>query len=225
MDSVQQSFLNMTLSLRGAERQPPNVLQQALRFSAVMTLRSSQGIHAADLNAEARLRRVVQEYHESPGFLAKWALDEERIMAILHVITGTTEGTREAMRGHLNIHKWSQSALNTELLRRPRWLLGACPKNLPDNWKRLMTVSGKSQEMFMQLMFSQFQTRCRKVRPNQRARVRLSGADWDQYVNYSCIMAAVMEEGQKLSAAQDGWEVQVKKAFDVMCFGKSLFSV
>lgn len=209
----------MTLSLRGAERQPPNVLQQALRFSAGMQLRSQQGIHAADLNADTRLRKVVQEFQDSPGFLAKWALDDERIQAILHVITGTTEPTREAMRNHLNTNKWAQSALNTELLKRPRWLLGATPRNLGDNFKRLMTVNAASQLMFMELVLSQFQVRCRKVRANQRARVRLTGAEWDQYVNYSCMMAAVLEEGQRLSSTQDGWQDQVRKAFDALLFG------
>ena len=209
----------MTLSLRGAERQPPNVLQQALRFSTVMQLRAQQGIHAADLNAEARLRKVVAEYQDSPGFMAKWNLDDERIQAILHVITGTSEGTREAMRGHLHTHKWNQSCLNTELLRWPRWLLGAAPKNLPENFKRLMAVTPTSQLMFMELVIQQFQIKCRKVRPNQRAKVRLSCTEWDQNVNYSCMMAAVLEEGKKMSEVQDGWEVQVHKAFEAMYSG------
>ena len=128
----------MTLSLRGAERQPPNVLQQALRFSTVM---------------------------------------------------------------------------------RPRWLLGAAPKNLPENFKRLMAVTPTSQLMFMELVIQQFQIKCRKVRPNQRAKVRLSCTEWDQNVNYSCMMAAVLEEGKKMSEVQDGWEVQVHKAFEAMYSG------
>ena len=224
MDTVQQSFLNMTLSLRGAERQPPNVLQQALRFSAVMTQRAAQGIHAAELNAEARLRKVVAEFHESPGFLAKWTLDEDRICAILHVITGTTEPTREAMRSHLNSFKWNQSALNSELLRRPRWLLGACPKGASDVFKRVLTVSADSQVMMMELVLSQFEKRCRKVRPNQRARMRLSGQEWDQYVNYSCMICQVLDEGRKLSNTQDHWEQQVRKAFDALFLGISWLS-
>lgn len=72
----------MVLSYRGAERQAPNILQQALRFSQVMELRASEGVHPKELNSEARLRRVIDEFQSSPGFHNKWSLDEGRITGI-----------------------------------------------------------------------------------------------------------------------------------------------
>jgi hypothetical protein len=33
------------------------------------------------------------------------------------------------------------------------------------------------------------------------------------------MMAAVLEEGQRLSSTQDGWQDQVRKAFDALLFG------
>ena len=89
VDAVAGSFLNMVLSLRGSERQAPNVLQIALRSSAIMEIRANEGVHAKDLNTEQRLRKVIAEYQETPGFLQKWALDDDKVQAILNIIIGT----------------------------------------------------------------------------------------------------------------------------------------
>ena len=124
----------MVLSYRGAERQPPNVLQQSLRFSAVMELRAAQGVHPKEMNSEARLRRVIDEFQDSPGFMARWAFDEARIQSILNVVIGTSSRTRDLMRGHLHHNKWSQSCFSSDLLRRPRWLLSASLKGSTENW-------------------------------------------------------------------------------------------
>ena len=41
MSKDQQSFKNLSLSFRGAERQPPSVLQMALRFSVIIDRQAS----------------------------------------------------------------------------------------------------------------------------------------------------------------------------------------
>ncbi|CAK9030752.1 Uncharacterized protein SCF082_LOCUS19333 [Durusdinium trenchii] len=174
VDAVTCSYLNMVLSLRG--------------------VRADQGVHAKELATDQRLRKVIQEFQDTPGFLSKWALDEDKIIGIHNIITGTCEEARDCIRQHLNAAKWVQSAFNVELLRRPRWLLGAGLKGVPDCFKKVLTVKPESQRLFMKLVVQKFTERSRKVRPNQRARVRLSSADWDAYVNYACVLHSVMEE-------------------------------
>ena len=61
MDDIQCSYLNMMLSFRGSERQPPNMLQMALRFSIIMEQHVASGKHAKDLNSEQQLRKVIAE--------------------------------------------------------------------------------------------------------------------------------------------------------------------
>lgn len=216
VDEASCSYLNMLLSLRGAERQPPNLLQMSLRFSSIMKLRADQGVHAKELTPEQRLRKVVAEFHEMPGFLNKWAFDEEKITSLLNIIQGTSHETRELIGAHLHAHKWAHSAFNVELMRRPRWLLGACLRGVPDCFKKVLTVKSLSQTMFIRLVVLQFGARCRKVRPNQRARVRLSPQDWDNYVNYACVFCAVLEEARTLSNAKTGWEDELVKAFQAL---------
>eukprot|EP00435_Cladocopium_sp_Y103_P033762 s3891_g8.t1 len=215
LDEVQCSWMNMVLSHRGAERQPPNVLQQALRFSGVMEIRSTAGDHAKELNTEQRLRKVIEEYESSPGFNAKWSLDETRIQSILNVICGTATETRALMREHLHKNKWSQSALNAELMRRPRWLLGAVVKGCPDSWKQVLTVTPQAQALFMQLVFAQFHEKItkNKVRPHQRGRCRLAGTEWDNYVSFSCVYASAIQSADLLSAKQANCMENLNKAF------------
>ena len=217
LDTVQASFLNMILSNRGAERQAPNVLQQALRFSAIMEVREKE--HPKELNTEQRLRRVIDEFESQPGFNSKWTLDDSRVMSICNVICGTTSRTRQLMKEHLDLNKWSQSALTSELLRRPRWLVGASPKCAAENWKQCLTVTPESQELFMLLLFTQFAEKARKVRPNQRARMRPSNSEWDNMVSFACIFQTMIREAKLLSegAKQDGAEDSLKKAFLAMC--------
>lgn len=75
----------------------------------------------------------------------------------------------KVIRAHLHAHKWALSAFKAELLRRPRWLLGAVPKH-----KQTLTVDAQSQ--------------------NQRGRACLSNSDWDRYVNFACVFKSVMHE-------------------------------
>ena len=102
------------------------------------------------------------------------------------------------MTSHLHHFKWGQSAFNAELLRRPRWLLSALPRACPDVFKKILVVTPKSQALFLKLVTHTFTEKTRKVRANQRARMRLSNAEWDAYVNYSCVFAVVLSEAALL---------------------------
>ena len=89
MDMAARSYRNLTLSFRGSERQSPNCLQLALRFSRIMELRAVEGAHLASASTEDRLREIVGEFHQSPGLNAKHRLDEEKFRSVLNMITGT----------------------------------------------------------------------------------------------------------------------------------------
>ena len=82
-----QSFKNLSLSFRGAERQAPTVLQMALRFSKVMD-RQSDTQHG---NTESRLKKVVAQFNSSPGLHAKHQLDADKERTILNIIIGTSK--------------------------------------------------------------------------------------------------------------------------------------
>lgn len=207
LDAVETGFINMMLSFRGGERQPPNMLQMALRFSSAMDARSVQGVHSKDLSVEDRLRKVIKEFHQTDGMLSKWHLDEDRIMAVLGLITGTSGTSRDL----------SQSALNSELLKKPRWLLTANPRGCASHFKVMLTVTETSQKMFLTLVFHQFHCRTRKSRPSQKAKHRLSPAEWDAWVNFSCVYATVIKEAALLATKPD--MEMIHKAFLDMFLG------
>lgn len=203
--------------LQGGERQPPNMLQMALRFSSAMDARSVQGVHSKDLSVEDRLRKVIKEFHQTDGMLSKWHLDEDRIMAVLGLITGTSGTSRDLIANHLHRFKWSQSALNSELLKKPRWLLTANPRGCASHFKVMLTVTETSQKMFLTLVFHQFHCRTRKSRPSQKAKQRLSPAEWDAWVNFSCVYATVIKEAALLATKPD--MEMIHKAFLDMFLG------
>ena len=216
LDAVETGFINMMLSF-GGERQPPNMLQMALRFSSAMDARSVQGVHSKDLSVEDRLRKVIKEFHQTDGMLSKWHLDEDRIMAVLGLITGTSGTSRDLIANHLHRFKWSQSALNSELLKKPRWLLTANPRGCASHFKVMLTVTETSQKMFLTLVFHQFHCRTRKSRPSQKAKHRLSPAEWDAWVNFSCVYATVIKEAALLATKPD--MEMIHKAFLDMFLG------
>lgn len=85
MDKDTQSFRNISLSFRGSERQPPNVLQLGLRFSAIMERAGG----TTSGSTESRLKKVIQSFNSSPGLNVKHQLGDEKEKAILHLICGS----------------------------------------------------------------------------------------------------------------------------------------
>ena len=82
----EQSFRNISLSMRGAERQPPTLLQLALRFSCIMDRQPNGGG-----STEVRLRKVVQQFNGSAGLHPKHQVDREKECIIFNLIIGTTK--------------------------------------------------------------------------------------------------------------------------------------
>ncbi len=91
VDPSWQNFRNLTLSYRGSERQAPNTLQLALRFSKVMELRSADGSHGPNMSTEDRLREVVSSFNQTAGLQAKHRMDEDRYKAVYNIIAGSCE--------------------------------------------------------------------------------------------------------------------------------------
>ena len=89
MTAELRSFRNLTLSHRGSERQPPNALQVALRFSRLMELAEASGKHAPSMTTEERLRSCIADWHDSPGLLSKHKLDEDKIKSVANIVIGT----------------------------------------------------------------------------------------------------------------------------------------
>ena len=90
VDATNRSFRNLTLSYRGSERQQPNALQLALRFSRLMEIAEANGSHAPSMSTEERLRAVIQDWHNS-GVPNKHRLDEDKIRSIANIVMGTCE--------------------------------------------------------------------------------------------------------------------------------------
>lgn len=87
MTKDDQSFRNMSLSFRGSERQPPSVLQMALRFSRIMERQST----TMSGNTETRLKRVVALFNQSKGLHVKHQIDAEKERTVLNLIIGTAK--------------------------------------------------------------------------------------------------------------------------------------
>ena len=89
MDAATRSFRNLTLSFRGSERQAPNTLQLALRFSVIMEERANSGEHHSGMTVDERITSIVQSFHMSPGLQAKHRLDEDKMKAVNNIVAGT----------------------------------------------------------------------------------------------------------------------------------------
>ena len=85
MNKDEQSFRNISLSFHGSERQPPTVLQMALRFSKVMERQAA----AMTGNTESRLKKVVSQFNSTPGLHVKHQVDYDKERTILNLIIGT----------------------------------------------------------------------------------------------------------------------------------------
>lgn len=112
ISDVDKGYRNMALSYRGSERQPPNTLQMALRFSAAMEVRQKSSERSKNWATEERLRAVVEEFHSTPGLAFKHHIDEDRFRGMLSLITGTCHEARQIVSQHLDHFKNGISRLS-----------------------------------------------------------------------------------------------------------------
>lgn len=110
------------------------------------------------------------------------------------------------------------SRLNS--LRSTRWLLSASPRHAKEKLKILLTVDQDVQSSFLRNYITWFSSNTRKVKPAARGRLRLSVAEWDKLVDYTCVMRAVTKEIKLSVASEEGQDraIQlVEDAFMARC--------
>ncbi|CAJ1431217.1 unnamed protein product [Effrenium voratum] len=214
MDTAKQSYRNLCLSYRGSERQPPNSLQLALRFSQIIEMRDKQGVHNKLWTPEQRLQEVVDEFNETSGLQQKHRVDAERFRSLLNLISGSCEESRQVLRQHLNHHKWRESAFSVEQFKGSRWLVGATPKSTcPPDMKQALTVTPESQRMHFELIVHTFVEGGRKLRPSARSRTRAAPEVFDRHADYACIFATILTAARQLSTWTAEKEEQLYKLF------------
>ncbi|CAK9104214.1 Uncharacterized protein SCF082_LOCUS48644 [Durusdinium trenchii] len=194
-------------------RQPPNVLQLALRFSRVMEL--DEGSHPPGTSTEERLMAVVHQFHDSEGLSQRHRMDEDKLRSVYNLIAGSSNEAREVMRAHLDRFKWKEAALNTEQLRSNRWMIGASPKAsaCPAELRRCLTVTPQSQVMHLKLIINIFVEGGRRLTPSARSRLRMSSDVFDAHADYACIYSALLVEARQLASFTPEKEAQIMKAF------------
>ncbi|CAK9013014.1 Uncharacterized protein SCF082_LOCUS11746 [Durusdinium trenchii] len=213
MDNARVNFRNISLSYRGSERQPPSSLQLALRMSAVMEQRQSEGRHPADWSVEQRLRSVVDELHDQGGLASKHWVDEERFRSLHNLISGTTVEARDVMAAHLHRHKWRESAFSVEQLKSSRWLVGSSPKMASCPVRGALTVAPESRVLHLQLVVHQFCEAGKKLRPSARPKMRLSSDAFDKACDFACIYTSVLQEARSLTTFTKEKEAEILRIF------------
>ncbi|CAK9088579.1 Uncharacterized protein SCF082_LOCUS41831 [Durusdinium trenchii] len=199
MNKDEQSFRNLSLSFRGAERQSPTVLQMALRFSRVMERQADTMAG----NTEARLKKVIGQFNESPGLHVKHQIDSDKERTILNLLIGTTKESRDIMNNHLTFTKWKDSAFSTEQLRTTRWLLGARPKNTVENYQDMLTVTAQAQCMLMELHIKCFTNATRRMKASARNRARANAEEFDKLVDFACVFSYIRQCAKRATAKPD----------------------
>ena len=144
-----QSYRNLMLSYRGSERQPPNTLQLALRFSQIMDLRDQEKVHAKTLSTQDRLDLVIDEYHRTSGLQMKHKVDEDRAKSCYNIIAGTCK----AAANHLSACSLPMKCLlGVNACLRQRETSSACTCNTtsgaraPSAWSSFEASDGSSEQ-------------------------------------------------------------------------------
>lgn len=199
-DEINMSFRNLQLSYQGSERQPPNNLQLALRFSRVIELKQSTGEHPSQWSAEERLKDAVSTFHLTSGVTARHRIDPDKFKSLLNLIQGTCPEAREVISQHLDRNKWQYSAFSSEQLKSSRWVLHSSPKMANCPMKKALTVTPEAQVMFLKLVTETFVASGRRVRASAKAKMRLTVDQFDRYCDFACVFAAAAVEGAQLSS-------------------------
>ena len=208
---IDMSFRNLKLSYQGSERQPPNNLQIALRFSRAIEVNQKDGTHPPQWSTEERLREVVNRFHVTTGLTARHRVDDDKFKSILNLIQGTCSQSRDVIAQHLDHHKWRESAFSSDQLKSTRWVIGTAPKMAACPMKKSLTVTPESQVLHLELVVQTFVDAGRKVRSSARAKMRLNQDQFDRYCDFACVYASVLTEARQLSSWTKEKEINVRK--------------
>lgn len=218
---TQRAFTNLQLSYRGSERQPPSVLSLALTFSAAMQEHDLSGRHSAKMTTDERLKSVIDEYHCLPGLLTRYRIDDDKRKAVLNLLQGTSKESRALIQGHLDFHRWKECAFTADLLKSSRWLLGAVPRNAKDTMKRLLVVTPTVQQAFLKNVIWTFAAGSKKVKASSRGKLRLTQSDWDQLVDYTCIMMALESDAKDVLGDEPEKRLEVVNSIEQAFYART----
>ena len=116
-------------------------------------------------------------------------------------MTRPSQECRDLMSQHLSFVKWKDSCFSTEQLRSVRWLLGARPKNVPENFAECLTVTPLAQSMLMELHIKSFMAATRRMKAATRNRARANPEEFDRLVDFSCVFAHIRTAAKRATKA------------------------
>jgi hypothetical protein len=140
--------------MQGAERQRPSALQIANIIESRM--RSLLKEDGGDNSDTARFRVFDKAIAEYNGFeiarnSARVKLAGPELLAVRGLVFGVCGAAKDLMRRHLDKFKVADSAFSVDLLRQPRWLLGAAGKHALSAavWSEALMMREASQVRFI----------------------------------------------------------------------------
>lgn len=135
------------------------------------------------------------------------------------------------MSNHLQFTKWKDSAFSSEQFKSTRWLLNARPKHAVESFRDTLTVTPQAQAMLMELHVNSFVAASRRLKMNQRSKVRATPEEFEKMVDFACVFSTLRQKAKQVTsdAAVDNklLEAFMSKRLDkfnctiyVMLFGK-----
>ena len=199
---TQQSSINdhrldhLVLSFRGQERQAPSHLRLARFLELNAEDRAAQEGSLGKATKEAMLEREINEFNQRPEIRVnhKYAINDNMGWCIKNLVLRVAPNVKDIMSEHLGTTKNDDAAWSSELLRRPRWLLGSTIGT--GRWGDILTVGGDAQESFMRRVL-----RNHAIKNTGKGRtIRMSLEQWDQEVSHMCVATAALNSLQTTGA-------------------------
>lgn len=109
-DVALQNYEHLLLSFRGAERQRPSVIVQAMRFQKIY-LEKKDMPEFTGRSVEDCLNRIIDGYNSHKGIdgVKRFQITRDQRTSVLNLVTGTDDTTKQLIMGHLNFTKWTDS--------------------------------------------------------------------------------------------------------------------
>ena len=119
------------------------------------------------------------------------------------------------LRAHLDRVKWKDSAVNTEQLKSPRWMIGTGPRasSCPGELRRCLTVTPESQVMHLKLVINSFQEATRRVRVSAKSRMRITPEQFDLWADFAAMYGTALHDARQLATFTEEKEAAVMRCF------------
>jgi hypothetical protein len=102
-DTKALHFRSMELSLKGSERQRPNIFAQTMRFMDILT-------NAGQPVTDTGLCKLIDEFNRMPAVATnkKWQIGKDARVAIVNISSGVAPDTLSIIKHHLHNWKWAE---------------------------------------------------------------------------------------------------------------------